>query len=231
MGDDLRLSRLRGSRLRNDPRTPTSGGLAAILTAAALVAAVALGGACSESGDEPGAPAARVLRDERPPEPTAVPRNPTRRLLDEQGDLRESANTLFGFRLPVGVKQVSQDSGGAVLQIEVPLDRLARFYTTRGYPVIEGKAGFVVRHDAMTLADEPNGDALKDAELYLRHKAGRVHELRFFLPAREGAPAAPAELEPPKIVVPEGVPRERVQTHEEAIRRWQAEHPGEPFPD
>lgn len=161
--------------------------------ASTLALALALGGgACKGDGDGPETPPApRVVRDEQPPAPAPVPSSPKRRLLDPQGELLESANELFGFRLPVGVREISQEPGQAVLYIEVPLDRLARFYMTRGYPVLAGKAGFIVSHSAQTLADEPNADALKDAQLFLRKKQGRVHELRFMVPLPEEA--LPAE--------------------------------------
>jgi hypothetical protein len=202
------MTRLRTTRAR--------AAVTLLLTAALLGPAAGCG-----SSEEPAAPPApRVLREAQRPAPAPTPRNPVRRLLDEDGELRESANTLFGFRLPVGVRQVSQDAGGAVLHLEVPLERLARFYLTRGYPVVEGRGGFVVSHAAHTLAEEPNAARLARAELYLRHKVGRVHELRFFLPAAdpEGAAGAP------------GTP-ERPVSREEARRVWQETFPGEPFPE
>lgn len=162
--------------------------------AAAVALAVALGGGACKGGDEPETPPApRVVRDEQPPTPAPVPSSPQRRLLDEQGELLESANELFGFRLPVGVKQVSQEPGQAVLHLAVPLDRLARFYMTRGYPVLEGKAGFIVSHSAQTLADQPNAEPLRKAQLFLRHKQGRVQELRILVPL----PAEPSPDDEP----------------------------------
>lgn len=173
-------------RSRRHHSAPRAGAAALLLSALLALGAAGLG--CGSQDAEPAAPpTARVLQDEPRPAPTPVPRYPTQRLLDEQGELLESANELFGFRLPVGVREVSQEPGHAVLQIEVPLERLARFYMTRGYPVEEGKGAFIVRHAAHTLAEAPNADTLKDAVLYLRHKTGRVHELRFVAPLPESA--------------------------------------------
>lgn len=184
---------------------------------------------CGESEPaEPAPPAPRVLLEKQPPKATPISPNPERRKLDEQGDLIESMNDLYGFRLPVGVDRVSQADGEAVLRISTHMGRLVRFYTSRGYQVVEGKGGFTVTHSRATLADQSNPDSVRAATLYLRPGTGRQKELRFYAPPRpdDGVPdgGQPLDLEPPADDAPEDV-----KAAYERVQRWKKAHPGEPL--
>ena len=154
--------------------------------AALLVAALALClcGACRGTDPSPPteAPTTQERSIERPrrrPAPTPLSANPQRRKLGPQGQLLESADAMLGFRLPMGVEPARQTSDGVVLAIQTSMDRLVRFYASRGYHVVRGReSGYKVLHSRRTLAGQPEAERLANVRLYLHPGAGRVKELR-----------------------------------------------------
>ncbi len=140
-------------------------------------------GACerpSPPGRERPAP---VVRPSAAPTPSPVPASPARRQLDEAGQLREAADRLYGFPLPVGAYPIRESPYGSTLGLETPTTRLVRFYASRGFAVTRGRGGLLVEHTARSAEGVGSLETLRRVRLHLHEGERGMRELRFLLSA------------------------------------------------
>lgn len=172
-----------------------------------LILAMALAFTVGCQDDE--TPAPTTAKTAGAPKPTAAKAppvvSPHHLKLDDEGHLKEAADRVFGFRMPMGVEPYRATRGVQVLRIETTMERLVQFYTSREYHVIEHRGGLVVRHSKETRAELGDPPKAESARIYLQHAVGRLQEIRVFEGRDPEAPAgvqAPTERNSPLRALP-----------------------------
>lgn len=120
--------------------------------------------------------------------------------LDAFGNLIAGKERVYGFELPMGVRDKKHSSVSTSFYIPTTDARLQRFYRSRGYLVEEGPRGYSARHTARTLSKirpEYHPQA-KRAELWVEQGPGPGYTIR----VQSNAPVALAQPPLARLVGP-----------------------------
>lgn len=137
--------------------------------------AVLLLGCSSEAPSD--APVAAPIPVAALPQPPSEP--PQVGGLDDRGNLRVSDQTVHGFPLPLTSAVLRQHGSVTEVYAESNIERLLRFYRSRGHLITRTKTGWEIRHTPRTLKDlGVDGVSLGGAIMRMRQGPGPGWTLR-----------------------------------------------------
>ncbi|MEE2780404.1 MAG: hypothetical protein VYE15_07765 [Myxococcota bacterium] len=133
------------------------------------------------SGCGPDAPAPTTTAAATQPPAEAAPAPPPREIggLDQRGNLRPGNDVAHGFAMPLTSAVLKQNPSVTEVYAESSIERLLRFYRSRGHLLTRTRSGWEVRHTPRTLKPlGVEGVSLGGAVMEMRQGPGPGWTLR-----------------------------------------------------